>query len=307
MRVLLTGAGGFLGGEIAQRLAVRPGIELVASARSRPPRPGGIVLDLADRAAIIRCLTGVKPDAVIHAAGRTEGPPSALLADNAIATANLAAALAMAAPDAGLVLLGSAAQYGDPSTDHPWREDDVSLPQNPYGVSKLAAEACALSLARRNGLKVTALRLFNVVSATPYGSQVFASFLRRAAKALAAGSPLRVSMGPLGAVRDFVSVSDVVKVVEAVLGRSAWGETLNVCTGVGRPVRALIEAVVAQLAGEMLIEEAEGEGGVAWSVGDPRRCEACLGVRPSADLTDVIASAAAWVGEEAAAHARSRA
>ena len=158
-------------------------------------------------------------------------------------------------------------------------------------------------------MRLAALRLFNVVAPEPAGGQVFASFLRRAAAAIGSGPPpCRVRMGPLGAVRDFIAVDDVVRAVEAVLDRGAWGEAINICSGVGRPVRALIAATVDELDAKFVVEEDPADnGGVPWSVGDPALCEARLGFRPSADLTAITRAAGAWISGEAQSHARSHA
>ena len=123
IRVMVTGAGGFLGATLARRFAARDDVELIALGRAEPPpfaRAG--VLDLHDKPAIAGALADIRPDVVVHAAGRTPGKPGALLADNAVATANLAEAIGEAATGAGLVLLGSAAQYGIPDELTPWKE-----------------------------------------------------------------------------------------------------------------------------------------------------------------------------------------
>jgi len=175
-------------------------------------------------------------------------------------------------------------------------------------ASFMATARPAFAEARRAGLRVAALRLFNVVSPAPQGEQAIAHFLRKAAAAAAVGPPpWRVRMGALDAVRDFVALDDVLRAVERVIDRGAWGEAINVCTGVGRPVRSLIELVASGVRGEVIVDEAPADIGVAWSVGDPRLCEAKLGFRPSADLSGLARAAADWITREAAAHARSRA
>lgn len=315
IRVLVTGAGGFLGGAIARRFARRPDVELVALGRAAPPDfPCAGVLDLHDTPAIRRLLADVQPDVVAHAAGRMPGRPGALLADNAIATANLAEAIGEAAPGAGLVLLGSGAQYGIPDQLTPCKESDPCSPFEPYGLSKHAAETSAFAAGRRLGFGVTALRIFNVISPEPQGEQVFAAFLRKAAAAAAAGPPpWRVQMGPLGALRDFVDVEDVLTAVERVVDRQVWGETINVCGGVARTARALLGAAAAQTGGAVLIEEAAATTApeLAWLVGDPTKCEALLGFRPSGDLAPITRRAAAWLmaaarqAAGAASHVRS--
>jgi len=303
MRVLVTGAGGFLGGEVVRRFAARTDVELIAASRGPPPTEGGLALDLGDAAAVVRMLMDTQPDVVVHASGRAEGPREDLHRDNVLATKTLAEAMRAATPGAGLVLLGSAAQYGQPQSERPWRESDAMAPQTPYGQSKLGAEVAAFA-AGAGGVRVAALRVFNVVAPRAVGGQVFATFLSRAAEAVAMGRPpWRVRMGPLGAVRDFVAVSDVVRAIEAVVDRGAWGEAINVCTGVGRPARDLIAATVTDLGGALTLEETDGDAGVASSVGDPGLCEARLGFRPSADLTTLTRDAAAWIRE--AARARS--
>jgi NDP-hexose 4-ketoreductase len=304
MRVLITGAGGFIGGALARRFAGRADVDLTALGRAE--------LDLGDRGAIAARLARSRPEVVIHAAGRTPGRPGALFADNALATANLAEAIGTAAPEAGLIVLGSAAQYGISEDQVPWRESDPCAPFEPYGLSKHAAETSALAAARRLGFRATALRLFNVITPEPRGEQVFAAFLRRAAGAAAAGPPpWRVRMGPLTALRDFVDIEDALTATERVIARGAWGEVINVCCGEGRTARALLGAVSAQTGGAVLVEEdppAEPPM-MPWSVGDATRCEALLGLRPTADLAGVARRAAAWLAAMAkeAADARSHA
>jgi GDP-4-dehydro-6-deoxy-D-mannose reductase len=306
MRILVTGAGGFMGGALLKRFSERPDVDLVAVGRAAAPTGDGYRLDLGDRAATARLLAEVRPQVVVHAAGRTPSKPGALLADNAIATANLAEAIGLAAPDAGLILLSSAAQYGVSESQTPWRESDLCAPFEPYGISKHAAEQSALAAARRWGSRTTSLRLFNVISPEPRGEQVFAAFLRKTAAQAAGPPPWRVLMGPLMALRDFVPLEDVLEAVERVIDREVWGEVINVCTGVGRTTRALLGATVAQLGGKVVIDEAPPDAQqLAWSVGDPLLCEALLGFRPSSDLAPIVRRAADWLlaASEGASHA----
>ena len=292
MRILVTGAGGFLGGAILRRLTARGDMDVLAAARS----------DLANEWAAAKALAAAKPDVIVHAAGRTYGPAEALQADNVAATEALARAVAAVSPECGLILLGSAAQYGRSLTWTPWRESDPGAPIDAYGASKLAAESVAFTATGRT----TALRIFNVIAPEPTGGQVFSSFLRQAAAAMAAAPPRRVALGPVGAVRDFVDVADVLTAVERVIDRGVWGEPINVCSGVGRTVRALLEATAAQIDGDISIDEAASPPpALDWSVGDPARCQALLGFTPSSDLAALTGRAADWVrnAAKAGAHA----
>ena len=293
-RVLITGAGGFLGGAIHRRLAGRDDIDVIAAART----------DLRDRAAAEAALSQAGPDVVVHAAGRTYGSAEAFYTDNVAATEILAGAIAASAPGCGLILLGSAAQYGRSADRTPWRESGPCEPLDDYGTSKLVAEAAAFAEATRSGIRVTALRVFNVIAPAPSGEQAFSSFLRKVAGAMAGPPPWRVEMGSLAAIRDFVAVEDVLEAVERVIDRDVWDGPINICSGVGRPVRAVLEAVSRGLpATGIEIEEHGPPPTLDWSVGDPSWCEARLGFRPSSDLTGLLEQAGAWVRQAAKASA----
>jgi GDP-4-dehydro-6-deoxy-D-mannose reductase len=301
-RVLITGAGGFIGAALSERLRSRSDVVLVGGWSAR--------LELTDARAVRSRLVEAAPDVVVHAAGRTVGDENALIRDNVLATQTLVKALAATAPDARLLVMSSAAVYGPSPTREPWRESDSGRPTDAYGRAKLAAEQAAFEAVRRNGLKVGALRLFNVIAPSPGGRQVFSAFLAKAAAALAGRSRRPVRLGPLEAIRDFVALEDALGVAEAMIEREAWGEPINVCTGVGRPIRDLVEEVAALVGVEVEAEPGAGRTGVDWSVGDPGLCAARLGVVPSANLLPLLARAAAWAraaAETEGADARSEA
>jgi nucleoside-diphosphate-sugar epimerase len=305
MRVLVTGAGGFLGAAIVRRLAARGDIETVAAMRRPSSAPGARQLDLADKAAIVETLDSARPQIVIHAAGRPRGSAGDFQADNVGATTKLARAIGESSPATRLLLLSSAAQYGRSAHRIPWRESDPCAPLDAYGTSKLAAERAALEQAARFGLQVTVLRLFNVISGDAVGDTAFSSFIEKAISTLRNGA-CKVEMAPLGAVRDFVAVEDFLRVVELVIDRDGWGETLNVCTGVGRSVRQLIEPAVAAVGRGLTLDEPDAAPSpLDWSVGDPSLCRARLGFAPSGDLTAVTAQAASVI--RAAAEVRDHA
>lgn len=293
-RVLVTGAGGFLGGAIHRRLAARGSIEAIATIRRPSPRqPHARLLELGDKAAIADALRAFRPDIVIHAAGRTNGSPAAFQADNVEATTNLAQAIGEVSAATGLILLSSAAQYGRSARRRPWRETDPCLPIDGYGASKLAAERAAFDEGGRLGVRVTALRLFNVISGDGDGDTAFTSFIAKAMRAVTAGAPLQVEMSPLAAIRDFVAVEDFLHVVELAIERGVWGETINICTGVGRTVRELIEPALAAIGPGLTLAAPETPAPLLdWSIGDPALCLARLGFTPTSDLTPLIDQAA---------------
>lgn len=169
MRVLVTGAGGFLGAHVAAELAAN-GHAVTALVRpaSAPwrlaPLAGRIDIlrgDLADGPALSGLLAAVRPEAVVHLAW--EGVGNVARNDPAQAR-NIAVALDLvsAVTDAGARVFlgaGSQAEYGP--KDHAIREEDATLPTTLYGHAKLAAGLMAGQLAAARSLRFAWLRVFS--------------------------------------------------------------------------------------------------------------------------------------------------
>lgn len=125
MRLLVVGASGYLGGEVAARAAAA-GWAVTGTAFSG----GGVRLDIRDGAAVRKLVAELRPDAVVNAAFRY--PDWQVTADGA---ANVAAA---AASGARLVHVSSDAVHG--GRPEPYADAEPPTPIYPYGAAKAAAE-----------------------------------------------------------------------------------------------------------------------------------------------------------------------
>jgi nucleoside-diphosphate-sugar epimerase len=242
LRVVVTGAGGFVGAAVTRRL-VALGHETVAVVRSHPARLDGVdaelfELDLESDGAADR-VAALRPDVCVHAAAAGAVTASrdvdVLLRANALVPWRLATALA--ATGARLVSLGSSSEYG-PSAGA-MSERQAPAPDEPYGASKLAGAA----LVGASGADAVHLRLFSVYGPGEDPARLVPSLVDTALT----GRTLELSPGEQ--VRDFVHVEDVVDAILAAAFAPRLSEpVLNVGTGVQTSVRDAA-TLVARAAG----------------------------------------------------------
>ncbi|HWX23862.1 MAG TPA: SDR family oxidoreductase [Vicinamibacteria bacterium] len=146
MRILVTGAGGLLGGRLASVLAER--FDVVAAFRESPPPEGlhAMRLDLLSGPTLEAALDRVRPDAVVHAAAMAD--PDRCEADPALAErVNVGGAEVIArwcgARDARLVAISTDLVFSGESSFS--REEDATSPILAYGRTKLRAEHAILA------------------------------------------------------------------------------------------------------------------------------------------------------------------
>ena len=213
MKLLLTGATGFLGGALYQKLhdhfvipvsrsgGVKNGVRSVKKTLSRSE-------DFSD------CLTDV--EVVIHTAARVhqmndiaENPLAEFMETNCFGTLNLARQAA-AAGVKRFIFISSIKVNGEQTrADRPFRFDDPRLAVDPYGISKARAEEGLLELAARTKLEVTIIRPPLV-----YGPDVKANF---AVLLKLASRNVPLPLGSVNNKRSFVALDNLVSLIMACL------------------------------------------------------------------------------------------
>jgi NDP-hexose 4-ketoreductase len=245
MRLMVIGAGGFLGAHVRRR-ACAAGAEVVTAGRSRlAGLPSHQIIDLAedDPAQIAAMLADVAPDAVVNCAGATVGDPDVLAAANVTGTWALAKAMFLAGKNSRLVHLGSAAEYGRAEPGVAVTERAHPRPAGIYGVTKLAGTRL-VELAAAAGLDAVVLRVFNPVGPGAPQTSLPGRLAAQLRQAAADGTDVR--LGPLGSVRDFVDARDVADAVWAAVAVPVLPRpVLNIGSGHGVPVRAVVQELLA--------------------------------------------------------------
>ncbi len=248
MRVLVTGAGGFVGGHLCLALEQR-GHDAVPVVSPRAAAVTGLAVELTDAEATARIVGEVQPDAVIHLAARARPArvesALTLLDNNVRAARNVLESLRCLAPRAKAIVVSSSAVYGAvPAERNPVVEGESLRPLLPYGASKVAVEAIA-SVYRSDGLDVVIVRPFNLLGPGLGPDLVGARFAQQIARIAAGLADPLIETGSLKPVRDFTDVRDAVRAYVTLLERRTGPGPFNLCSGIPRAIGELLRDMLA--------------------------------------------------------------
>ena len=254
-RVVVTGAAGFIGSHLCERLIELGhhvvGVDSFTDYYERSRKEENLAelkanpdftfeeLDLVD-ADLRPALRGAR--VVYHLAGQPGVRPSwgeqfdRYVRDNILATQRLLEHL-KETPIDRLVFAGSSSVYGDAEM-FPTKESALPRPVSPYGVTKLAAEHLALLYAKNFGLPVVSVRYFTVYGPRQRPDMAFALFMQ----ALIDGDPIEI-FGDGEQSREFTYVSDAVEGTIKAATADVVGQVFNL----GGGSRVTVNRVLATL------------------------------------------------------------
>jgi UDP-glucose 4-epimerase len=294
MIFLITGAAGFLGTALANRL-VREGHQVRGLDDLSTGDPAGLEPgvhftrgDVNDRPKLWTLLQDV--DCVYHLAARVSVPESILYpreynASNVGGTVSLMEAMR----DVGIrrvVLASSGAIYGDQEAQ-PLSEGQAPRPLSPYAVSKLAAEYYLSTTGTLWGIETVSLRIFNAYGPgqhlPPSHPPVVPYLLHQAVR-----SGTMVVNGDGSQTRDFIYVDDVISgMIAAATAPNINSLVINIGSGLETSVLELVQ-LVQSIAGSSsnVVTSAQTSGGVSRMCANIALAERRLNFNPSIKLED---------------------
>lgn len=318
MRVLVTGAAGYVGSHACKSLA-QAGFEPIgldnlerSGIKSLPWGPLEVA-DICDRSALDRVLRKYCPGAVMHFAahayvGESVSAPDTYYRNNVGGSITLLSAI----HDAGIekfIFSGSCAVYGMPRV-FPMAETHPQAPISPYGASKQMVERILLDFEAAFGIRHVVLRYFNAAGADPDGEIGECHDPETHAIPLAIQTALgqRPAFEVFGtdyatpdgtAIRDYVHVSDLasahVRSLQYLLDRNA-SIALNLGTGRGHSVLEVIKAVETTTRRKVNMHKAPRRPGDSpVLVADASLAGAVLDWQPTiTDITRIVQTAVSW-------------
>ncbi len=314
-RVLITGAAGFIGSHLAERLLAR-GDEVVGidnfdpfyDRRVKERNLGGArqhrrfsfhEADILETDRFRQLLT--PGTVIIHLAAKAGVRPS-LQDPMGYLRANVTGTQSVldAARGAGVtrVVFGSSSSvYGD-DTAPPFREDAAAVhPISPYAATKRAGELILEALAPHYGLRVASLRFFTVYGPRQRPDLAIHKFTHR----ISAGEPITM-FGDGTEARDYTYIDDIVTGVVAAVEWTASGpaglEAFNLGGNETVALSRMIAEISAALGIEPRIERGERQpGDVRLTAADLTKSGRVLGYRPATPFPDGIRRFVAWFRE----------
>lgn len=313
--ILVTGAAGFIGSHLVDRLLADGysvlGIDNFDPFYAREVKEQNLVrarahpafqfheADVRDAAGLQRAVAGCPIELIVHLAARANvrasfAEPKTFHDVNVNGTRRILE-LAQATRVERIVLGSSSSVYGL-NTRVPWREDEAELnPISPYAQSKLDAESAARIFAIRHGIGVTILRFFNVYGPRQRPDLAIAKF----ARLLREGEPLPF-FGDGSTGRDYTYIGDVVDgIVRAIGHREADCIVFNL--GNHRPVTLaeLVAALGDVFETKPVIDrQPEQRGDVPRTWANIERAGQILGWQPQTTLKDGLQLYRSWLREQ---------
>lgn len=267
---MITGATGFVGSALTRHY-LQSGYAVhgthLGSADEHPPLPAGLTLhaiNLEDAAAVGRLIGAVGPAIVHHLAAQSSTAlslqdPMRTISTNASMQYNVLEAIRQDAPEARVLVVGSADEYGDVAPeDNPIMEEQPLRPLTPYALSKVVQDLMGLQYAVAHGLQVVRVRPFLQLGRRRSDTFAVGSFARQIAEIEAGTRPAEIHVGNIDLQRDFCDVRDVARACALAAEGGTPGDVYNIASGTAHTLRDLLATMLGVSGVQAAIVRDEG-------------------------------------------------
>ena len=301
-KVLVTGAGGFLGTSVLKELLDKGYKNVIAIANSK-------VTDLRRQTAVESMMNDIKPDVIVHLAGRVGGiginkeNPGRFIYDNLLMGANLIEE-ARQQDCSKFVMVGTVCSYPK-FTPVPFKEEDIwsGYPEEtnaPYGIAKKTLMQMIMSYKQQynfNGVNLIPVNMYGPHDDfDPSSSHVIPALILKIHNAMKQAPHTDLSVWGTGsASREFLYVEDSAEAIVKAMESHNDPEPINIGTGSEITIKNLVETISDLMGfdGKIVWDSSKPEG-------QPRRCldtnsaEKRLGFKAKTSLKEGLKTTIEW-------------
>ena len=246
MSTLVTGASGFVGRHLLAHLKSRSDSRCIGITRTRSNDKGAVVCDLGDKSQVDETIKQLQPSLIFHVAGSFSNNFETDLQNNVLCTKNILDSVMEHQPTARIMLMGSAAEYGEiKRSENPVAEDHALNPISIYGWSKAAQTQLANLYFKTYGIDIVIARTFNLIG-KGMSDKLFVGRIEKQIAALLAGEKENITVGNLDAERDYIDIEEACALYYEIATKGKSGETYNVGSGTPISMRDLLKRLLQQ-------------------------------------------------------------
>jgi nucleoside-diphosphate-sugar epimerase len=249
MRVLITGAHGFIGLNFARYLSTQKDQELFFTdlqSKSTQYKENYFSCDLSDSKATQDLIKNIRPEQIYHLAGTFSNTYEIDFASNYLSTKNLLDTILLSKDKTRVLLIGSAAEYGNVAEeDNPIKETHALSPITNYGLTKSFQTLLMRSYFFQYSMSIVMARIFNILGRGA-SNKLFVGSLYNQIDQFNRNEIDCIEVGSLESKRDYIDINQVCHYLHKLMMLGLSGHEYNVGSGSLQTMKVLMDKILAE-------------------------------------------------------------